>query len=398
MPARRLSLSILAAMCLALFATAGSAQPAAAAAASGCRHEKAVGLPEWFTRGAWRNHQTMVVLDIPDQMPVEVSSSGVAIRRPGALAEHLHDLGSVAIRTGTLTPGARPQVLVQLASGGVVPLDREFAPRSAVEFAVDKRPASGDNKGGEGTIRTLHDWVLVQGEVIGYADIEGEDSNEGPNKSIFRWRNGFVRFRLGAPTEYQAFLEQTHPDPLRPYFRLAHPYLAGLGDTAYIIMMDGDMGLRKLGSEDQVLDDEKNKMKAFPEHLKGEDAPKFWDWAEREEFPRLMEEVERATMPTGLYAWDNALFIVSRSFERGRRAWYLSKIDPVRDKLLWTVPIKSDAHHLTVVPGPKEWAFFEKGPVTRPGSATKLFDQRTEQVLFVSSARMQAPKLKSLCN
>jgi len=396
MPARRLPLLILlAAVCLALFALAGNAQPmAAASAASECRRAAAVGLPEWFTRGAWRNPQTMVVLDIPDRMPVEVSSSGVAIRRPGALTEHLHDLGPVAIRTGTLTPGARPQVLLQVADGGVVPLDREFAPRPAMEFAVNKRAASPDNKGAKGTIRALHDFVVVEGHVIGYADIEGEDSNPGPNKSIFRWRNGFVRFRLGAPTEFQAFQEQTHPDPLRPYFRLAQPYLAGLGDAAYIITMDGDMGLRKLGREDYDLVE----MKAFPAHLRGKDAPRFWDWAELDEFPRLMEEVEHATMPTGLYAWDNALFIVSRSFERGHRAWYLSKIDPVHDRLLWTVPIQSDAHHLTVVPGPREWAFFEKGPVTRPGPATKLFDQRTEDVLFVSSARMQVPKLKSLCN
>jgi hypothetical protein len=386
MPARKLTIAFLTVVCLVLFAPGGNAQPNTATA-SACRQVKASGLPGWFVQGAWRNSKTMIVHDVSGRMPVEVSNSGAAVRRPGALAQHIHDLGSVGIRKGTLSPGALPQILIELV-GGIVPLNRDFAPQPPIAFAASQQ--IGGNSG-KGAIRQLHDWILVEGDVFGYADIEGEDPNP---KSVHRWRNGFVRFQLGTPIGYDVFHERINPDPLRPYFRLSYPFLSSLRDTAYVILMDGGMGLWKLGRRERDL----VKMQAFPAHLRGKNAPQFWDWASVEEFPRLMQEVERATMPTGLYAWGDALFVVSRASEKGRQVWYLSKIDPDRDKLLWTVPIVSDANHLTVVPGPKEWAIFEKGPVTRPGPATRLFNQRTDQVLFVDSTRLEARKLHSLCN
>jgi len=47
---------------------------------------------------------------------------------------------------------------------------------------------------------------------------------------------------------------------------------------------------------------------------------------------------------------------------------------------------------MTVIPGPDEWAFLEKGPVAVP------LNQATHHIRFVKSAQMRSPSLESLCN
>jgi hypothetical protein len=346
-----------------------------------CRTEEAANLPSWVVEGAW-DRGALVLADVLHQRLVRVSKGGVSLeqRDQAALEEYLMDLGPVGIRKGTMSPGDPSQTLIELANGSLVPLDRNFLPRPRVNLATARL------RNGEDTLKPtfLFDWVLVEGEIVGYGDIEG------PGPSIYRWKNGFVRYNLNDPTSFRVARERTYGQGARAAFRLAYPFLAGIGGTAYAIVLDGtEMGLWRFARGDKDLVE----MDAFPKHLKGKVAPPVWDYARPEEFPLLMADVERFAMPTGLYSWEGSLFIVSRSFEEGRRIWYLSKINPATDTLLWTVPIpgSDSAHHMTVIPGPDEWAFLEKGPVTA------FMEQATNQILSVNSSQIRAQRLSSLC-
>jgi hypothetical protein len=105
-----------------------------------------------------------------------------------------------------------------------------------------------------------------------------------------------------------------------------------------------------------------------------------------------MAAVEQSSMPAGLWSWEGSLYLLSRTVEKGQRQWYLSRIDPARDELLWTVRVPGSAHHMTVIPGPDEWAFLEKGPVTG------WLNQDTHHIRFVKASQLRSPALKSLCN
>ncbi|HSS48021.1 MAG TPA: hypothetical protein VLX28_03645, partial [Thermoanaerobaculia bacterium] len=153
---------------------------------------------------------------------------------------------------------------------------------------------------------------------------------------------------------------------------------------------DGPMRLWRFGPEDKEL--QPLSLRAFPVHLRGKLAPMLPNLMGWKDFPGIMETVAQSEMPAGLFAWDNALFLLSRRFEKNERQWFLSKIDPVKEELLWTVRVPSSADHLTVIPGPIEWAFLEKGPV-----AAHL-NQTTHHIRFVNSAQMRLLSLKSLCN
>jgi hypothetical protein len=91
-------------------------------------------------------------------------------------------------------------------------------------------------------------------------------------------------------------------------------------------------------------------------------------------------------MPTGLYGWEGFLYLLSRApLQQGHGTrWTLTKIDPLSDRIIWSTGLPTQAHHLTVVPGTKRWAFIEKGPVVALGQ------QEIKRALFVPADRIRA--------
>jgi hypothetical protein len=139
-------------------------------------------------------------------------------------------------------------------------------------------------------------------------------------------------------------------------------------------------------------------MSAFSPQLAGKLAPMLPSWLERDEFPETMKAVELSTLPAGLWSWNGSLYLLSRTVNHGKREWYLSriKVDPANEKdqgeVLWTVRVPGSPHHMTVIPGPGEWAFLEKGPVN------SWLNQTTHHIRYVSSAQMRSTSLSALCN
>lgn len=353
-------------------ARSANSQPAVA----GCRLERAIGVPFWVTTGSWQG-DNLVVVNVVGRKLTQISRTGTASDLRTALGDYLQAFSPLRIRDGRRTGGDR-SFLIQVESGILIDVDRNLTPRRQLGLATaGLRSADGsliDSK-------MLIDWVWAGDQIIGYADIQG------PGEGRESWKNGFVRFDADQPKSFSIIRERRFPDNARVSMTLTYPLLAGIGSVGYVALVDGQMGLWRFGPNDQEL----RSMQAFPVQLKGKRAPMLPHWLKQEEFPAVMAAVERQSMPAGLWAWDNSLFLLFRTFEGGRRNWYLSKIDPRRDMLLWTVQVPGSANHLTVIPGPDEWAFLEKGPVT------DWLSQETHHIRFVSSARFRSTSLTSLC-
>jgi hypothetical protein len=362
-------------------AAAGAFQPAPAMPASNaavCHLETAVGLPSWITTGVWTDK--LLVVDVIERKLVEISQQGVADKVRSAIGEYLADSSITRIRPGVADSRGQAQPLVEFAGGKLLNLDRSLAPGRKAE-ALATNLQSGDRK-----LINLIDWVLSGDgkDVIGYADLEG------PQEGRYRWMNAFVRFSLDKPDSFRIIHERPFPDGARMAMHLTYPLMASIGSNAYVALVDGPMRLWRFGPDDKEL--QPLSLRAFPAHLRGRIAPMLPSMMVWDDFPGIMETVAQSEMPAGLFAWDNALFLLSRRLEKNERQWFLSKIDPVKEELLWTVRVPGSADHLTVIPGPVEWAFLEKGPV-----AAHL-NQTTHHIRFVSSTQMRLSSLKSLCN
>lgn len=364
--------------------TPGGTRAQAASASDMCRREVAVGVPTWVTTGAWRNDKLLVV-SAADRRLVQISDQGVASELRTALADYLQPFGPTRIRDGQPRgQGENRGFLVEVAGGRLVDIDRNLTPQRKIELAT----TSLRSEGGENRIAMLLDWIWAQDDIIGYADIQGPGQGRGS------WKNGFVRFKAQQPQSFSLIRERRFPDNARASMTLTYPLMASIGRTGYVALIDGregHLGLWRFGPEDQDL----RPLRAFPKRFERTLAPMLPDWGARtEDFPEVMAAVERETMPAGLWAWDESLFLLFRSFEAGERRWYLSRIDPGQDnrgpdqsQVQWTVRLPSSANHMTVIPGPREWAFLEKGPVTGWGS------QETRNILYVKSAQLQKEKL-----
>lgn len=329
-------------------------------------------IPSWVTSGVWLD-DSLLLADVSQRRLVRVSKDGEAGRFGLEIGDELS--GPIRIKANAPPAPSTAGFVIELADGRLLPVDQSFRKRRDSPLLL----ATLENEGRH--IAALLDWVPAGEDIVGYADIDGTTG------LVSGWTNGIVRFSLAKPEAFIVAHERPFPDAMRVSMRLTYPLIASIGSTGYVVLMDERMGLWRLGPDDRDL----QAMVAFPPSLRTRPAPKLPGWLQREEYPEVMAAVEKAAMPAGLWAWERSLFLLSRAFEGGQRHWYLSRIDPVRDEVLWTVPVPSTAHHMTVIPGPDRWALLEKGPVLG------WLNQETDSILFIKSSQMRSSRLQALC-
>jgi hypothetical protein len=369
-------------------------RPAPTQGGPACRMEPAVGMPSWVTSGVEVDGRFLVV-DVNNRQLVEISPNGVASNLRSALGNFVAGKNIARIMQGGKSGSAPPPIVLEFPGGNLLDVDRALVPRRKAEMMTAGRTTT--TKSGNLQIVMLHNWTVTGDgkEVVGYADLSIDDPMTAP---IAKRRNGFVRFALDDSNSFQIMDESPFPGDQRTMMRLTYPFVASLGSTAYAINQDGNhLDLRQLGGKGEPLF---RPMPVYPEELQGELAPMLPSFVSAEEYVRTMKAAEAATMPVGLYVWDDALFILSRTSKDGRRQWLLSRIDPRADNgrgaLLWTVPVPlpASARHAMAIPGERQWAFLAKG------SVLGVQNQITDRILFVNSKslRVRDQSLRSLCN
>lgn len=234
-------------------------------------------------------------------------------------------------------------------------------------------------------VDSLYLWAPVNMDILAYAAIKGSASG-----STESWLESFVQFPIENPRQLQ-MLVAGNRKASKIFYRLGHPLISSLRDTGYLLFLDsgfpglyrnrkGAGELEPMGALDVLYKSGKKALPLLPSFIRPED------------FPVVMRAVERSSMPVGLYGCRDSLYMLFRSPRGGGGTkWLLFKIDPEADRIVSSFEIPTQASHLTVIPGPKEWAFIEKGPVRG------YRDQDVNGVLFVATSRIQTAAEENLC-
>lgn len=355
---------------------------AAGAAGSSCRFVKLSPRPGWVSSGAWVEAGTeLVVADARDRKVLSFDAQGRGFMpQPEKLTRAFQGFSPVRITANSTASHLfvefdRERFAV-LDSRGAFPIYRKNLLEESVVGQASKESRSLDK---------LYLWAPVETDLLAYASIKEVFPNRPES-----WRDGFVRVPVQNPRQFRPLVARNR-EASRIFYRLGHPLISSLGDTGYLLLLDSgspDLYRNRKGSE------ELESMNALDEFYKnGKRAtPLLPSFIRPEDLPAVMRAVERSSMPVGLYGWGGSLYTLFRSPSSGGTKWVMVKIDPEADRIVSSFDIPTRANHLTVVPGPKEWAFIEKGPVRGHK------DQDVNSVLFVTASRIQtATERDQLC-
>jgi hypothetical protein len=316
---------------------------------------------QWTTSGIW-NGSDLILADTVWRGLRRYSIDGkLKPEMLGPLSRNWADLYPVKVENGE-----NGFVVVQLEGNRFIELDRNYR----FLRSVDALSLVGPNGA---TLEKIYDWSLAGRDIVAFADVKT------PNKLGDRWSCGIVRFHLEQSSRFKFLKSLSTDDVSRKFHRMGYAYLAAIGGTAYVILMEPSVHLLK-NEEAQGNLKELVSLSADSNWLRKVSVlPNF---IQPGDYAPLMRAVEDSTLPAGIYSWEGDLYLLSRSPLGVGTKWLLSKIDPVKEQILGTVEIPSHANHLFVVPGPQYWAFVEKGP------ALGLKDQAVQGVLTIKSKDM----------
>jgi hypothetical protein len=331
-----------------------------AASRETCSEVKLTQRPDWASSGAWTANGDLLIADAHAKVILRYSKTGRALGTiPETIGSTLGQFFPQMIRS------QQGKLFLEVWGNGLIVMDQDFAPLSSKDVhAKSSRP---EMKGV--SVEGMFLWEPIGNDVISFSDLHGPKASD--------WSSGFVRFPADKPQDFTILRDMKFEDSSRIFYRLGHPYITTLGNTGYILLMDSKMEIAKVTKHGL------ERLSAFPAGL--DLSPQLPSFTTFDDMVPVLHAVERSTMPTGLYGWENALFVLWRKAEGRGTHWYLTKIDPQNDRVLGTVSIlKTSANHLSVVPGPNSWAFIEKGPVRGYGV------QDIDSLLLVPAAKLRA--------
>jgi hypothetical protein len=357
----------------------------------GCVRAQLLERPVWTTSGAWRNEGAELLLaDAFTHRLLRYTADGRTLGAlPGPVGAAIANLAPTMLKadetTGELLAlirGEEGYGLLSVAAGRrgaagpgqtSVATAKTGPPLQTYALESSSRNAKGERFAG------MFQWEPVGRDVVTASDIQGPGENQ--------WMGGIVRFPRDRPTEFKPLASFGRHDAERDFYRLGYPYIAALGNTAYVLRMTNVPGLFEDRPDNGAKTDYLVAVADPLPDLNNSNSqlnPQLPSYRTREDFVTLMAAVERSTMPAGLYGWQGHLYVLSRSPDgSGGSAWKLLKLK-VESREPHAVPIAAatlptKAHHLTVIPGPRFWAFVEKGRVVKYGV------QDIETILFVPS-------------
>jgi len=308
--------------------------------------------PVWTTSGAWSNGR-LILVDSGARAVRQYLPSG---RMVSDLSPKLsEDFGRYS--PSRIEPLSGDRFLLEMANDRMVTFNKAFQVETKADV-IRKVPAA---KGASGArIRSLNVWAVAtspnggEDEILGFGDISRGD----------QWQFGVFRFPISHPENFDILEASTVPPPSVPsriFYRLGMHYLTAIGDTGYVLQMESRLGLFRNPKGSKGLE--------FVRDMGvGPILPNF---VAREDLPSVMRAVEQSSMPVGIWGWEKYLFVLSREPRETGTRWTLTRLDLQQrpaQQVTGSVVLPTQAHHLTVVPGPDSWAFVEKGPVRSFGA------------------------------
>jgi hypothetical protein len=363
-----------------------------------CRHAALTRFPSWSTSATWTASNELVVVDQIRNQVLRYSVDGESLGTIPDVAESSleHFFPSTVKTHGS-------NVIFELSGHRLQTLNGEYSSVAATTLEQPSGSLLPETQSASPRIASLWDWQPVgDGDIVSFSDIALPARNAGVHPT---WKVAFLRFPIAQPWKFtilgdaMAFDASSNPpscpsqcsagDALRLYNRLGHEYIAALGDSAFILRMDQLKIYRQVGS---TLEPLPVNFAAVTQPAVSEPPalPRFWS---PEDYTAVMAKVEKSTMPTGLYGWNHSLFLTTRVFDGSSTRWTITKIDPDTNRILGSYTIPTTAHHLTIAPGPRRWAFIEKGPVKGWNDS-----QDIRSILLVSAAKFAKDLKGDICS
>lgn len=311
--------------------------------------------PKWVTSGMWNSDGTLVLVDALTSRLLRYSSQGTLLGSVSKLVAR----PSASFRPFRLRMTDRG-ALLQIEDGAFVRLNERL------ETSASVKPMQADFSPSTKSLPAVYDWTTVRDQIYLFGDLQLPDG---------RWTSGLFLRALSSQGRLEMLYGMEVTDPYRKFYLLGNPFLATVDGTAYFLRMD------RLTTILEVQMDEKlRQLGSFQYGIGSISLPAQGGLRSAS---AVFHALEAADIPVGLYGQGKFLYVLSRRPDRGGTQWTLIKIDPKRDRIIARIALPSSANHLAVVPGPKHWAFLEKGPVEALGI------QVLSSVLLLPTASLQ---------
>lgn len=313
--------------------------------------------PAWAISGAWAPGDSIIIIDSLHSHVLRFSPRGEPLKpivSPGKGAKAFP-------KPSIIHPLAQGGYLLEDEDGHLLKMDQSLRPLKSFDLLKY-------GSGRKGSIRSVYNWAPFGSDVLTFSDVEDKGA----------WFSAFLRVPLGNPANFEILRRIEIQDPTRNFYLFGNSYVTTLADKGYFLVMDETPFLveaakgappRRMAALQGLL----SRRPDLPEN-KGIGSVRS-----------LFQALEDSAMPVGLYGWNNFLYVLMRRPKDSTDGteWSLTKIDPRADKVVSNGQIDTDASHLTVIPGPKNWAFLEKGSVEGLGK------QEILGVLLVPTARIE---------
>lgn len=199
---------------------------------------------------------------------------------------------------------------------------------------------------GEERVTHVRSLVGHEGSIVAKVRINQPDGE--------RWW-GIGRLVLGDQPSVER-LEEFPPETTPvgyAYYAFPGPLLARSGSAVYALRFEGGPRIQRILPSPAPLS-------SFPAGYQTPNIPRSSGPGSTESH---FQAWERSVTPEGLFGRGEFLYLLTRRPAAGGTEWMVHQIDPAEDRLVRTTTLPTMASHIVVVPGDKEWAIIEKGPV-----------------------------------
>lgn len=318
--------------------------------------------PSWILGGAWAQDGSLLLLEPSTHRVLRYDTTVPGITTlPGRAEEALANLQARALSRSD------HGFVFQLPEDVFMTLDSRF--RQAGMFRLSGPGAFDDI--------APFQWTTVGRDIVvcGDIDLPGKTGDGGEDV----YEHGIFRLSLQNPVQsYTLLREISLLDPMSVYCRLGLPLIAGVGDDVPVVLFFGESVelLAYPGGKETPIE-------VIPADY-GQ-APRLPPNPTRGQYRDLMQKIEAADMPYGIFSEGDDLFLLLRSPAAGGAQWDVIRISMANGgeaKYQGKARLPSRARHLAVVPGAERFAFLEKGEIEKIG------EQGVDGVLFIPTEQL----------
>ncbi len=229
--------------------------------------------------------------------------------------------------------------------------------------------------GSRGTLVSTYQSVVSGSEFFSFGAVK---------TAANKFRFGFFRVPAETPSNFEFLLDFDDVE----YYLLGHQYLASLNGHEYAVLMSGKASIIEF-----LPDGSQRNLEVIPDSYRQVNKLET-DTSRPHAEEDLFREIEKMSIPVGLYGQDGFLYLLTRERNpkpRSGTLWQLFPIDPEHLEVSRPLQIPTTANHLTVVNSEDNWYFIEKGPVQEDGS------QDIGKMLIIPNASIRTHAIPAAC-